>query len=229
MSRRSSVPVAVALIASAYVAAQMLANIGSLKITEVAGFSMDAGTLIYPFTFTLRDLIHKVAGKRVSRAVIVAAAAINLFMAGFFWLVHRLPAVANSGPQTELFGAVLDPVWRIVFASIIAEVVSELVDTEVYSVWEHRFGEKLQWGRVLSSNAVSIPTDTVLFVLIAFAGRLSVGNLWEIFVTNVVVKWLVTLVSIPWIYFVRAPRRRGRGSAAGLGGDAPVEGDLLDG
>jgi uncharacterized integral membrane protein (TIGR00697 family) len=203
MPERSRFPVVLALLAAAYVTAQMLADIGSLKITEVAGFSMDAGTLIYPFTFTLRDLVHKVAGKQVARALIVAAAFINLFMAGFFWVVHRLPAVAGSGPQTELFGKVLAPVWRIVFASILAEVIAEFVDTEAYSLWEARFGERRQWGRVLASNAVSVPLDSILFVLVAFAGRLSSGNLVEIFVTNVAVKGLVTLVSIPWIYLVR--------------------------
>ena len=72
---RARTPVLIALLASAYVAAQMLADISSLKITEVAGFSMDAGTLVYPFTFTLRDLVHKVAGKQVARALIIGAAA----------------------------------------------------------------------------------------------------------------------------------------------------------
>jgi len=86
---RSRTPILIALLASAYVAAQMLADISSLKITEVAGFSMDAGTLVYPFTFTLRDLIHKVAGKQVARALIIGAAVINLFMAGLFWVVAK--------------------------------------------------------------------------------------------------------------------------------------------
>jgi uncharacterized integral membrane protein (TIGR00697 family) len=220
MPERSPFPVVLALLAAAYVAAQMLADIGSLKITEVAGFSMDAGTLIYPFTFTLRDLVHKVAGKEVARALIVAAAVINLLMAGFFWVVHRLPAVAGSGPQTELFGAVLAPVWRIVFASILAEVIAELVDTEAYSLWEAHFGERRQWGRVLASNAVSVPLDSVLFVLVAFAGRLSSDNLVEIFVTNVAVKGLVTLISIPWIYLVRPG-----GGRPGDGAQPVVSGD----
>ena len=35
------------------------------------------------------------------------------------------------------------------------------------------------------------------------AGVLSMGNVGETFVTNVVVKLAVTLVSIPWIYLVR--------------------------
>ena len=124
-------------------------------------------------------------------------------MAGLFWLVARLPAVAGVGPQTERFGDVLAPVWRIVCASILAEVVAELIDTEAYARWERRFGERRQWGRVLASNAVSIPIDSALFVVVAFAGVLSMGSVGEIFVTNVVVKGLITLVSIPWIYLVR--------------------------
>ena len=201
---RSRTPILIALLASAYVAAQMLADISSLKITEVAGFSMDAGTLVYPFTFTLRDLIHKVVGKQVARALIIGAAVINLFMAGLFWVVAKLPSVAGVGPQTEMFGDVLAPVWRIVFASIVAEVVAELIDTEAYSLWVGRFGERYQWGRVLVSNAVAIPVDTVIFVLIAFAGVVAAGEVWEIFATNVVIKSLITVVSIPWIYLVRS-------------------------
>jgi uncharacterized integral membrane protein (TIGR00697 family) len=200
---RSRLPVLIALLASAYVAAQLLADVSSLKITEVAGFSMDAGTLVYPFTFTLRDLVHKVAGKQVARALIVAAAVINLFMAALFWAVGRLPAVPGVGPQTDLFGQVLSPVWRIVFASIVAEVLSELIDTETYSAWVRRFGHRYQWGRVLASNAVAIPIDSALFVVIAFVGVAAAGDVWEIFATNVAVKGLVTLVSIPWIYLVR--------------------------
>ncbi len=201
---RPRTAVLIALLASAYIAAQMLADISSLKITEVAGFSMDAGTLVYPFTFTLRDLVHKVAGKHVARALIAAAAVVNLFMAGLFWVVDKLPAVGGVGPQTEQFGAVLAPVWRIVFASIIAEVISELIDTEAYSAWVRRFGERLQWGRVLASNAVAIPVDTVIFVLIAFVGVVAAADVWEIFVTNVAIKGAVTVVSIPWIYLVRS-------------------------
>jgi len=195
-----------ALLASAYVAAQMLADITSLKLTEVAGWSVDAGTLIYPITFTLRDVVHKVAGARVARALIVAAAVVNLLMAGLFWLVARLPAIPDVGPQTELFGDVLGPVWRIVFASIVAEVLSELIDTEIYRRWVARFGERWQWGRVLSSNSAAIPVDSAVFVTIAFLGVVSTSDVWEIFWVNVAFKGVVTLVSIPLIYMVRTPR-----------------------
>jgi uncharacterized integral membrane protein (TIGR00697 family) len=182
----------------------MLSDITSLKITEIAGLSVDAGTLVYPLTFTLRDLVHKVGGATLARTLIVAAAAINLFMAALFWVADRLPTVPDVGPQTDLFGDVLSPVWRIVFASIIAEVISELIDTEAYSAWVRRFGERHQWGRVLVSNAVALPIDSILFVAIAFWGVVSTADLWEIFTANVIVKGVVAAASIPLIYTVRS-------------------------
>ena len=194
------------LLVSSYLAAQMLADITSLKLTDVAGWSVDAGTLVYPITFTLRDVVHKIAGARVARALILAAAVINLAMAGLFWLVAQLPSVPDVGPQTELFGDVLGPVWRIVFASIVAEVISELIDTEVYRAWVARFGERKQWGRVLTSNSVAIPIDSAIFVAIAFIGIAPSSVVWEIFWVNVVFKGIVTLISIPLIYSVRPTR-----------------------
>src|SRR5690606_25532927 len=143
----------IVIVSVLYVSAQIFADITSLRILFIAGFSIDGGTLIYPFTFTLRDMVHKVAGASIARTVIFLAAGVNLLMAGLFWLVSVLPADTFVGEQAE-FGLVLAPVLRIVLASIVAEVVSELIDTEIYSLWVKRFRENWQWGRVLASNAI---------------------------------------------------------------------------
>lgn len=191
------------IVGGAYVAAQMMADVASLRIITIGGYAVDAGTLIYPFTFTLRDLIHKIGGKSAARTVIALAAAINLFMAAFYGLVAWWPADPSTGPQVS-FGEVLAPVWGIVIASIVAEVVAELIDTEAYSLWVRRFGERMQWGRVLASNTVAIPVDSALFVGIATAfGVFPAEVAWSIFWVNVVVKGVVTLISVPWIYLVK--------------------------
>lgn len=185
---------------SAYIAAQLLSDITSLKIVILFGLSMDAGTLIYPLTFTLRDMVHKTIGLQATRALILCAAVINLFMAGLFWLVASLPSDLSVGPQSE-FATVLAPVWRIVFASIIAEVLSELIDTEVYRLWVKRTA-KYQWGRVLTSNAVSVPIDSLLFVSIAFVGTMPLTVVGSILLANILVKGATTLLSLPLIYAV---------------------------
>ncbi|MEX2250621.1 MAG: queuosine precursor transporter [Acidimicrobiia bacterium] len=203
MSRLRSPYRTLLIVSGAYVAAQMLADIGSLRIVAVGGYAVDAGTLVYPFTFTLRDLVHKIAGKAAARTLIFLAAVINLVMAGFFWLTAKLPPDPFTGPQTE-FGQVLSPVWGIVIASIAAEVVSELIDTAAYSRWVAHFGHRRQWGRVLVSNAIAIPVDSALFVgLATLFGVFPAEVAWTIFWVNVIFKGVVTLVSIPWIYWVK--------------------------
>jgi len=89
-------------VGGAYVAAQMMADIASLRIISVGGFAVDAGTLIYPFTFTLRDMVHKIGGKSAARTLIWLAAGINVFMAGFFWLVGRLARRSDHRPSTRV-------------------------------------------------------------------------------------------------------------------------------
>ena len=189
------------LVVSFYIAAQMLADITSLKIAQVGPLPIDGGTFIYPFTFTLRDLVHKLLGKRAARTLIVAAGAINVVMAAFLAFVVWLPP-DPAWPLQEAFASVLGPVWRIVLASIAAEIVSELLDTEMYALWVGRVTTRYQWARVLVSNAVSIPVDSLIFCWGAFGGALEAGTVWGIFWTNVLVKGAVTLISLPGIYLV---------------------------
>jgi len=157
---------------AAYIAAQMMSDIGSLKIATVAGFSIDGGTFIYPLTFTLRDMVAK------------------------------LPP-DPTWPLQQAFADVLSPVWRIVLASIVAEVVSELLDTELYQLWVSRITRRYQWARVLVSNGVSVPVDSLIFVWIAFGGALPTAVVWSVFWANVLVKGMMTLISLPAIYLVK--------------------------
>ena len=190
------------LVVAAYTAAQMLSDVLSLKIALVAGFSIDAGTFVYPLTFTLRDLVHKLLGRAAARTIIVAAAVINLVMAGMFTFAAWLPPDLSVGPQAE-FGLVLSPVWRIVVASVAAEVVSEFADTELYHWWVTRVTRRYQWARVLVSNGLSVPLDSFIFCWGAFGGLWPATTVWSIFWANVLVKVAVTLASLPGIYLVK--------------------------
>jgi len=197
-----AIPTSGIIVISIYVAAQLLSDIGSLKIALIAGFSVDAGTFIYPLTFTIRDLVHKQLGKTAARTMIILAAGINLSMVVFFHFAAWLPQDPSWGLGKE-FSIILGPVWRIVIASIVAEVISELIDTEVYHFWVSRITRRYQWARVLTSNAVSIPIDSLIFCWGAFGLALPNSVVWSIFFANVIVKGLVTVVSLPAIYLVK--------------------------
>ncbi|MDF1513294.1 MAG: queuosine precursor transporter [Anaerolineae bacterium] len=195
-------PHAAVLTVAAYISAQILADIGSLKIAWIAGFSVDGGTFIYPLTFTLRDMVHKQLGRKAARVLIIAAAGINLLMAAYFAFLSWL-APDPSWSLQQAFASVLSPVWRIVLASIAAEVVSELLDTEIYHLWVTRVTQRYQWVRVLLSNSFSVPVDSLIFCWGAFGGSLPAPVVWSIFGANVLIKGLTTLVSLPAIYLVK--------------------------
>jgi hypothetical protein len=190
------------ILVSAYIGAQMLADIASLKIGVVAGLAVDMGTFIYPITFTLRDLTHRTLGRRGAHTLIFCAAGVNLIMAGYLMLCARAPSDPGWGLGSA-FSAVLAPMWRIVTASILAEVVSQLVNTEVYQWFRARVTRRRLWARSLLSNAAAIPVDNLIFALGAFAFVLPWTVVWQIFFFNLAVKMLVTVLSVPMIYLVR--------------------------
>lgn len=192
----------------AYVGAQVVSDITSLKIGTAFGRAVDMGTWIYPITFTLRDVVHKALGKRAARTLVITAAFVNLGMAAYLQWVARQPSDA-SYPLGEEFQAVLGPIWRIVVASIVAEVISELIDTEVYHWFVRRVTTRYQWARVAVSNAVSVPIDNVVFVVGAFGAipfmadhalTLPWAAVWDIFVVNLTIKAAVSALSLPFIY-----------------------------
>ena len=163
---------------------------------------MPAGTFIFALTFTWRDMLHKRLGKEWARAAIISAAVMNLLMAGYFMFATDLTPAIFWGNQ-EAFQQTLSIVWRIALASIAAELVSELIDTEVYHYAMQRIGARHQWARVLTSNAVSLPVDSLIFTVLAFGGTMPVSGLWAIAKGQVVFKALVTMVSLPLIYTVK--------------------------
>jgi queuosine precursor transporter len=194
-----ALPAVAILVVAGYIAAQMLSDIASLKIGVIGGLAVDMGTFIYPITFTLRDVVHKLLGKRNAQTLILTAGVINLLMAAYLMWAASVPSDPQWG-LGEQFSAILAPVWRIVLASILAEVVSELVDTEMYQWFVTRVTTRFQWLRVLVSNSVSVPVDNVIFSVAAFGWVLPWAVVWQIFLINLIVKYAMTLISLPLIY-----------------------------
>ncbi|EKD76350.1 MAG: hypothetical protein ACD_43C00143G0001 [uncultured bacterium] len=197
MFKKINIPIASA---SLYVACQLIANILSTKIALLPWIhlSVDGGTIIYPLSFTVRDFVHKSCGKRVARQVVIIAAALNVLMVLLFWLIGKMEPDPTWAFQAA-YESVLMPVWRITAASIIAQIISELVDTEIFSLVYKKIGDMLG---VLFSNSVALVIDSVIFCGIAFIGNLPMITVWQIIITNIIIKFIITLISIPTIKLI---------------------------
>ena len=192
------------IICGVYIFLQMVADIAASKVIVIGKLVMDAG-IIYSLTFTWRDLIHKQLGKKSAQTCIILAGVINVLMALYFIFVIKLPpesSWAAAGGQ-KAWEFIFGIVPRIVIASILAEIISELTDTEVYQWWTSGIGKnKPQWLRVIISNSISIPIDSLLFASIAFIGVISSSALVIMILSNILVKAVITAASFWMIYLV---------------------------
>jgi queuosine precursor transporter len=191
------------IVVAVYAMVQLLADLASLKIGVVFGLAVDMGTFIYPITFTLRDLAHKVLGRKRARVLIITAAGMNFLAVLYLIACAAVPSDEGWG-LGEQFSAIFTPIWRIVFAAVVAQVVSQLVNTEVYHWFATRVTRRHQWLRVLVSNSVAIPVDNIIFVLGAFAWAMPWSSVVDIYIFNLVLKMTVMVVSIPLVYVTKA-------------------------
>ena len=85
---------AITVLVGIYVTLQLIADVAAVKIVDIWGITMPAGTFIFALTFTWRDMLHKRLGKEWARAAIITAAAANLLMAFYFLFAIELnPAI----------------------------------------------------------------------------------------------------------------------------------------
>ena len=188
--------------AAGYISLIIFSNLGSLRILNIAGLSVDGGALLYPFTFTMRDLLHKKTGAQITRFTIWLAAGINILLFAFVWMVGALPADPTVGAQAE-YSLVLAPGLRLVAASVVAMTIAELIDTVVYSAVRRKYGTRKQWLRVILSNTISVPIDTAVFLLIAYTGLYDFSVLVAMFLSHLIIQYVVSLLSFGGVYLVK--------------------------
>lgn len=155
-----------------YILAVLSANYTATWFIPLPLFGYVAvGTLLFGFTFTQRDRVH-----RYGRRAVYLMLAVTALLAGLESLVLGVP-------------------FRIIGASLLTILIAESADTEVYQ----RLIKRSWLVRVAGSNAVSIPLDSLLFNLLAFAGVFAPEMLVGIIAGEIVVKTTVGVVSALWV------------------------------
>lgn len=153
------------LLVGLYALSILLANLTLNNFIPLPLFGLlSVGTIFFAAVFTLRDRIHHAGGLRAVYIAIALALVVNTLAA---YLTHTP--------------------WRFIVASFIGILVGELADTAVY----HRLRERSWWVRVLSSNAVSVPLDSVIFNVLAFYGDKSNYDVAQIIYGDIVSKYLI--------------------------------------
>ena len=132
----------------------------------------------------------------------------NFVMLALVWIAIKLPG-SQAGADPAAFANVLSLSTNIVIGSLAAYIVSQNWDVIAFhSIGERTEGQYL-WMRNLGSTVTSQFIDTVIFVLIAFAGVpavLGIGDalgpsvLVGLIVGQYIIKLLIAVVDTPFVY-----------------------------
>ena len=157
-----------AVLASLYVAVVCTAQVGANKIVVLPVWHLAApgGTYAIGVALALIESVHRTAptrrdGWRNAQIVIGLGFVASAFLAGYLALVaHMAPAFPG-----QHFDEVLGSTWRIVGASLAAFAISETTDN-VLGAWAR--DRVPEWVRVIGTNLVSTPLDSLVFIALAF-------------------------------------------------------------
>lgn len=153
----------------------LISNLAATKLWSFYGIAVDGGIVLFPISYILGDVIMELYGRKISRVIIWQSLAINLLAVVTFWLVGKLPEHSGWGLQKS-YQDILGFAPRIIFASLTAYLVSQLLNNLVFEKIKKETAEQKLWLRTLGSSMVARLFDTIIFETIAFYGVLSIGQ-----------------------------------------------------
>jgi uncharacterized integral membrane protein (TIGR00697 family) len=181
-----------------YAALIVTANILASKIVVFAGFAVPAAVIVYASSFLLTDMISEFYGKKEAQKAVWTGFLANVMLVVSVYIAIIWEGAPFWGNQ-EAFESVLKNTPRIVFASMVAYLMSQHHDVISYHWWMKRFPKHL-WLRNNASTIVSQALDTVVFISLAFYGIFPIG---EMLIGQYIVKLLIALMDTPFIYTVK--------------------------
>ena len=186
-------------------------------------FTLSAGVLLWPVVFIMTDLINEYYGRRgvkiltymtaglITYGFVMLTFAMELSPAEFWRTSHIGPdwseaqkqaALLQVGDYNQAYNLVFGQSRWIIFGSIVAFLLSQLVDVRVFHQIKMRTGEGKIWMRSTGSTLVSQLIDTFVVGIIAlyFGLHIPFAQVIATCVMGYLYKGTVALLLTPVIY-----------------------------
>jgi queuosine precursor transporter len=137
-------------------------NIGNIHIP----FTVFVGVLPYPITFLCTDLISEIYGKRRAKLVVWIGFVLNLWVLLVLYIGGILPEDPNIDSTT--FFNIRTMAFGATAASMIAYLVAQFVDVNIFHYLKKLTKGKHLWLRNNGSTFISQLIDSIIVVLVTF-------------------------------------------------------------
>lgn len=184
------------MLAGLFVMTLIVSNIASIKVVAIGPLVFDAGTILFPLSYIVGDIVTEVYGYRKMRSLLYVGVVSLILTMTTFWVVQILPA-SPDWPNQVAYESILGVVWRIVLASVTALFLGEIMNAYVMARMKVRSKGKNLWVRMISSSVVGSAIDTVVFSTVAFLGTMSFDVLAQLMITVFLIKITTEVIVSP--------------------------------
>jgi len=195
------------LVMASFVAVLITSNVASSAKIVQLGISLpglwsgapiqlafDGGTILFPISYILGDILTEVYGFKASRRVIWTGFAALALTSLLFFLLKLLPGdpVWESYAGSAAYDAILGGMSSggIAAASLLAFLIGSFSNSAILSRMKVIMKGRLLWVRAIGSSLVGELLDSLVFVFIA---SITGVFAWELFQTLVLTNYLLKL------------------------------------
>lgn len=190
------------------VLATLLANIEVLLLVKAFGVEMTLGNVMFASTFLITDIMSENHSRKdANRAVVISTFCSLIFIAiSQMWLLYT---PGENDWASGAFHTIFSSTPRIVCASLLVYLISQLTDVWLYHKWwewcRKRFGDEKKglWIRNNGSTMVSQLLNTLLYTFFAFYGTYDIKTLMSIFISSYIIYIITSLLDTPFVYWCR--------------------------
>lgn len=175
--------------------------------------SLTCGVLLWPLEFVMTDIVNEYYGPKIVRRISYTAVILISYAFLMFYMAMHVPAadfwygtgVKDGVPDmSKAFNSIFGQGMWIIFGSLTAFLVSQIVDVTVFHRIKKATGEKKVWLRATGSTLVSQLVDSYIVLFIAF--KLGKDWHWQLVLAvglvNYIYKATVAIILTPLIYFI---------------------------
>jgi len=175
------------------------------------GFNLTCGVLLWPLEFVMTDIVNEYYGPKAVRRISYTAVALIAYAFLMYFVAIGVPPadfwrpmnVANGIPDMQnAFSGIFGQGMRIIVGSLVAFLVSQIVDVTIFHKIKKITGEKHIWLRATGSTLVSQLVDSYIVLFIAFWGVFSWQQILAFGIMNYLYKFTMAIVLTPLIIFV---------------------------
>jgi uncharacterized integral membrane protein (TIGR00697 family) len=172
--------------------------VGITKFVDLGWFVIPAGLLAYPFTFLATDLISELYGRQRAQSLVWVGFSMNVFMLILMWLGHMLPDATGVSGAATTFEQVYTYMKPNVVASMVAYLVAQSIDVQLFHFWRQLTDGRHLWLRNNGSTMLSL---SILYA----AGSLgkdidSIAKLIPLALSSYAFKLVFALLDTPLFY-----------------------------